>query len=170
MADLAVLAAQRRLAVPAIKILFALCGASLALTAALAVTCFVKVYAMSFLGIKRGEWKLRGREKSTRPQFALAYLAIACFLLGILPTYVIPVLNRAVGPLVGASATASLVPPFFTATPENQQLPPAFLRRLPQYRRSDRSEDLSPAGAWLSWCAARSRIPSFLRCRHPTVS
>jgi len=112
---------------PATKILFALCGASLALTAALAVTCFVKVYAMSFLGIKRGEWKLRGRQKSTRPQFALTYLAIACFLLGILPTYVIPALNRAVEPLVGTSAAASLVPPFFTTTPENQQLPPGFV-------------------------------------------
>lgn len=112
---------------PAIKIAFALCGACLALTAALAVTCFVKVYAMSFLGIKRGEWKLSAGQQPTRPQFALAYLAIACLLLGILPTYVIPVLNRAVGPLAGASATASLVPPFFTATPTNQQLPTAFL-------------------------------------------
>jgi hydrogenase-4 component B len=112
---------------PGVKILFALCGASLALTAALAVTCFVKVYAMSFLGIRRGEWDLRGRKKETRPPFSFAYLAAACLVLGILPTYIIPVLNRAVGPLVGASATASLVPPFFTATPENQQLPPAFL-------------------------------------------
>jgi hydrogenase-4 component B len=113
---------------PAVKILFALCGACLALTAALAVTCFVKVYSMSFLGIRRGERRRRGGEKATRPQFPLAYLAVACLLLGILPTYVIPVLNRAVEPLVGASATASLVPPFFTATPANQQLPPAFLQ------------------------------------------
>ena len=35
------------------KIIFALCGAGLALTAALAVTCFVKVFAMSFLGMRR---------------------------------------------------------------------------------------------------------------------
>ena len=112
---------------PAVKILFALCGACLALTAALAVTCFVKVYAMSFLGIRRGEWKLRKLSKPTRPQFALVYLAIVCFLLGILPTYVIPALDRAVGPLAGASATATLVPSFFTATSQNQQLPPAFL-------------------------------------------
>jgi hydrogenase-4 component B len=112
---------------PAIKILFALCGACLALTAALAVTCFVKAYAMSFLGIRRGEWHLRRGEKAARPQLSLAYLAIACLLLGVLPTYVIPALNRAVGPLAGASATASLVPPFFHATPANQQLPTAFL-------------------------------------------
>ena len=37
----------------AVKIVFALCGAALALTAALAVTCFVKAFAMSFLGISR---------------------------------------------------------------------------------------------------------------------
>lgn len=115
------------LASPGVKILFAICGAALALTAALAVTCFVKVYAMSFLGIRRGDWKLRGSMQPSRPHFALVYLAIACFLLGVLPTYVIPVLNRAVEPLAGANATVSLVPPFFTATAENQQLPPAFL-------------------------------------------
>jgi hydrogenase-4 component B len=115
------------LASPAVKILFAICGAVLALTAALAVTCFVKVYAMSFLGIRRGEWKLRSPKRIKRPHFAFVYLASACFLLGILPTYTIPVLNRAVEPLAGASATASLVPPFFTATAQNQQLPSAFL-------------------------------------------
>ncbi|HTU32226.1 MAG TPA: proton-conducting transporter membrane subunit [Candidatus Acidoferrum sp.] len=112
---------------PAVKILFAICGAALALTAALAVTCFVKVYAMSFLGIRRGDWKLRAPKRIKRPHFALVYLASACFLLGILPTYVIPVLNRAVESLAGASATASLVPPFFTATAKNHQLPAAFV-------------------------------------------
>ncbi len=112
---------------PAVKILFAICGAALALTAALAVTCFVKVYAMSFLGIRRGEWKLRTPKRIRQTHFALVYLACACFLLGILPTYVIPVLNRAIEPLTGASATVSLVPSFFTATPQNQQLPAAFL-------------------------------------------
>ncbi|MGA9883470.1 MAG: proton-conducting transporter membrane subunit [Candidatus Acidiferrales bacterium] len=112
---------------PAVKILFAVCGAALALTAALAVTCFVKVYAMSFLGIRRGDWKLKAPGGANRPHFALVYLAIACFLLGVLPTYVIPALNRTVEPLAGTSATASLVPSFFTATPQNQQLPAAFL-------------------------------------------
>ena len=115
------------LASPATKILFAICGAALALTAALAVTCFVKVYAMSFLGIRRGDWALRAQAKPNRPQFAMVYLAVACFLLGVLPTYVIQALNRAVEPLAGVSATVSLVPSFFTATPQNQQLPPAFL-------------------------------------------
>jgi len=112
---------------PGVKILFALCGASLALTAALAVTCFVKVYAMSFLGIKRGAWDPNVRRNVGRFQFPAAYLAVACLLLGVLPTFVIPALNRAVEPLVGASAATSLVPQFFTATQSNGQLPAPFL-------------------------------------------
>jgi hydrogenase-4 component B len=110
-----------------VKIVFALSGAMLALTAALAVTCFVKAYAMSFLGIRRGSWKLNGAGLARKSRFSLTILAVACVLLGILPTYVVPVLDRAVEPLAGASATAALVPPFFTATESNSQLPTAFL-------------------------------------------
>jgi len=110
-----------------VKVIFALSGAILALTAALAVTCFVKTYAMSFLGIRRGAWSI-SKSLPLQARFSVALLAVACLLLGILPTYVIPVLNRAVEGMAGASATASLVPPFFTATSQNQELPPAFLQ------------------------------------------
>jgi hydrogenase-4 component B len=110
-----------------IKIIFALCGAALALTAALAVTCFVKAYAMSFLGVRRGRWEPQLRAHAGN-RFPLAFLAVVCLLLGVLPTYVIPALNRAVEPLAEASASSALVPPFFTANSSNQQLPPAFLQ------------------------------------------
>ena len=49
------------------KIVFALCGAGLALTAALAVTCFVKVFAMSFLGMRRLDAERRVTE-TTAPR------------------------------------------------------------------------------------------------------
>jgi hydrogenase-4 component B len=111
-----------------VKVVFAICGAMLALTAALAVTCFVKTYAMSFLGIRREAWRLNKVLPARRSRFSLTLLAVSCFLLGILPTYVIPALDRAVTPLAGASATTSLVPPFFTATKDNEQLPAAFLQ------------------------------------------
>ncbi len=110
-----------------IRIVFALCGAALALTTALAVTCFVKAYAMSFLGMRRGTWTPQGQTHARGP-FSLSFLAVVCLLLGVLPTYVIPVLNRAVEPMAQASVTASLIPPFFTAKPTNQQLPLAFLQ------------------------------------------
>ncbi|MGB6943593.1 MAG: proton-conducting transporter membrane subunit, partial [Bryobacteraceae bacterium] len=110
-----------------VKVVFALCGAILALTAALAVTCFVRTYAMSFLGIQRGDGRFSVVGLSRRARSSMILLAVACLLLGILPTYVIGVLDRAVEPLAGASATAALVPPFFTATESNGQLPASFL-------------------------------------------
>jgi hypothetical protein len=48
-------------------------------------------------------------------RFSLGFLAAVCLLLGTLPTYIFPVLNRSVEPLAGASVTTSLVQPFFTA-------------------------------------------------------
>jgi hydrogenase-4 component B len=111
-----------------VKIVFALCGAILALTAALAVTCFLKTYAMSFLGIRRGDWTPKHAGLARKSKFSVTLLAVACLLLGILPTYVIPALNQAAEPLAGANATAALVPPFFTATKSNQQLPASFLQ------------------------------------------
>jgi hydrogenase-4 component B len=117
------------LSAPLVKIVFALCGALLALTAALAVTCFVKTYSMSFLGIRRGSWHPAIGAGRRQPS-SLVILALACILLGVLPTYVIPALDRAVQPMAGASVTAALVPPFFSATTANGQLPAAFLKEF----------------------------------------
>ena len=111
-----------------IKIIFAICGALLALTAGLAVTCFVKVFAMGFLGMSRSQAAAEAREAPVGTRTSLALLAALCVTLGVLPTYVIPVIDRAVVPLAHESATAALVPPFFTANaqqPEN--LPAPFL-------------------------------------------
>jgi hydrogenase-4 component B len=85
-----------------VKIVFALCGAGLALTAALAVTCFVKMFAMGFL-------------------------AALCLLLGVLPTYVIGLLDKVTQPLTDASAAAGLIPPFFARAPGHTELPGAFV-------------------------------------------
>ena len=110
-----------------VKIIFALCGAGLALTAALAVTCFVKAFAMNFLGKARSKSAETAHEAKRTMTLPMAMLAITCLLLGILPTYVIPVMNRVVQPYVHASAVNQLVPPFFTAGKGNQELPQAFV-------------------------------------------
>ncbi len=112
----------------AIKIVFAVSGALLALTAGLAVTCFVKVFAMGFLGMPRSEGAANAAEAHLGTRAPLALLAVLCILLGVLPTYIIPVLDRAVVPLVHESATAALVPPFFSSgTQRQERLAPAFL-------------------------------------------
>jgi hydrogenase-4 component B len=110
------------------KIIFAICGAVLALTAGLAVTCFVKVYAMGFLGMARSEGAANASEARLGMRTPLALLAAICIVLGLLPTYVIPVLDRSVTALTHASATAALVPPFFSpAAQVEEAIPPKFL-------------------------------------------
>jgi hydrogenase-4 component B len=102
-----------------VKIVFALCGAGLALTAALAVTCFVKAFSMSFLGMTRSGEASKAREISRSMLIPMAILAIFCLLLGVLPTYIIPTLDRTVSPLVRESVVDELVPPFFTVGKED---------------------------------------------------
>ncbi|HUH93125.1 MAG TPA: proton-conducting transporter membrane subunit, partial [Casimicrobiaceae bacterium] len=109
------------------KIVFALCGAALALTAALAVTCFVKAFAMGFLGMRRMDGGRRLVEPTRGALAPIGILAVLCLAFGVLPTYVIAALDGAVSPLAGASASEALVPPFFAAAPGHEALPPAFV-------------------------------------------
>ena len=111
-----------------LRLVFALCGAVLALTAALAVTCFVKTFAMGFLGLPRSEGAAKASEARASAIVPMIALAVLCLALGITPTYLIPALNHTLQPLIVPGAADTLVPPFFTANPENGQLPPAFLQ------------------------------------------
>jgi len=110
----------------ATKVVFAVCGAALALTTALAVTCFVKAFAMSFLGVGRSSEVAQAREAPRSMVAPMAVLAALCLLFGVLPTYVIPVLDEVVAPLTGTKAVDALVPPFFATSPQHDELPPAF--------------------------------------------
>jgi len=109
------------------KMVFALCGAGLALTAALAVTCFVKVFAMSFLGMRRLDENQKVGEAKSGTLAPMAILAALCLAFGVLPTYVIPALTPATNSLAGASASDALVPPFFASNAAHDTLPPAFV-------------------------------------------
>lgn len=109
------------------KIVFALCGAGLALTAGLAVTCFVKVFAMSFLGMRRTDAEQRVTEAAPAALAAMAILAVLCLAFGVLPTYLIAMLNPASMQLTGASASDALVPPFFASAPGHEALPKSFI-------------------------------------------
>jgi hydrogenase-4 component B len=110
-----------------VKIVFALCGAGLALTAALAVTCFVKAFSMSFLGMTRSSGARKAREISRPMLIPMAILAIFCLLLGVLPTYTIPILDQTVSPLVQESVIDELVPPFFTLGKGDAKFGEAFV-------------------------------------------
>jgi hydrogenase-4 component B len=111
----------------AVKFAFAIAGALLALTAGLAGTCFVKVFAMGFLGMPRSPEAAGAGETRLGARAPLAFLALCCLLLGVLPTYVIPALDRAVVPISHQSAVAALVPSFFAPKAAGEALPPAFV-------------------------------------------
>jgi hydrogenase-4 component B len=109
-----------------VKIVFALCGAGLVLTAALAVTCFVKVFAMSFLGMRRLNTARRVGEAAPTALVSMAILVLLCIAFGVLPTYVIALLDPAATQVAGASAADALVPPFFAPAAGHDALPAAF--------------------------------------------
>jgi hydrogenase-4 component B len=109
-----------------IKIVFALCGAGLALTAALAVTCFVKMFAMGFLGMARSDGAAKAVEAPRSSVMPMLFLAALCSLLGVLPTYVIPALSRELQPWTAASSDA-LVPPLFASAAGHSALPQGFV-------------------------------------------
>ena len=109
------------------KIVFALSGAGLALTAALAVTCFVKVFAMTFLGMRRLDEQRRLNEPTGGALAPISILAALCLAFGVLPSYVIPVVSSAASGLASASAADALVPPFFARNPAHETLPASFV-------------------------------------------
>jgi len=109
------------------KLVFALSGAALALTIALAVTCFVKVFAMGFLGMRRLPAEQPVREAGRGALAPMVLLAGACIVFGLAPSYIIPILDGAVRPLTQASASEALVPPFFSTAQPNPSLTPEFV-------------------------------------------
>lgn len=113
-----------------VKIAFVAAGVILALTAGLTVTCFVRTFAMSFLGMPRSKKISRTRKTGKPALVSMAFLSVAILALGILPTFVIPVLNRAVIPLTGANSSTELVPPFFNNSTSGNELPQSFIHEF----------------------------------------
>ncbi len=110
----------------AVKLGFVLAGALLALTAALAVTCFVKSYAMTFLGAPRSEaaQEVR-RELSAAAGIGMALLAAACVLSGVFPAYMVQLVGSALPGVLHGRLAQALLPPFLST---HSNLPASFLR------------------------------------------
>jgi len=93
----------------------------LALTAAIAVTAFVRASAVTFLALPHSKEAAAAKESPVSMRLAMGFLALLCMLLGILPTFVIPVLDTVTTPLLGRSVLNQVVPPLFTNHPGNYQ-------------------------------------------------
>lgn len=104
------------------KVVMAISGALLALTAGIAVTAFVRATGVSLLALPRSKEAATAHESPISMRVAMGFLAFLCLALGVLPTFVIPVLDRVTTPLFGQSVLNQVVPPLFTDHPGVYQL------------------------------------------------
>jgi NADH:ubiquinone oxidoreductase subunit 5 (subunit L)/multisubunit Na+/H+ antiporter MnhA subunit len=82
-----------------VNMLLPLGAALLVLAAALAGYVMVKFFGVIFLGQPREAALRTAHDAGTVERIGLAWLALACVLLGLLPTQIIPLLSRVIQPL-----------------------------------------------------------------------
>jgi hydrogenase-4 component B len=90
------------------RVLFPVAGALLALTAALAATCFVKAFGITFLALPRSEEAETAHETDVFSITGMAILTAACFALGLGATWFLPVFDGITSHLMGVSMSAQL--------------------------------------------------------------
>ncbi len=104
------------------KVVIALSGALIALTAGIAVTSFVRACGVTFLALPRSKEAAAAHEAPLSMRLGMGFLAFFCLALGVLPTFVIPALDRVTTALLGQSVLNQVVPPLFTNHPGDYQL------------------------------------------------
>lgn len=112
-----------------VRIVFALSGALLALTAGLAVTCFVMLAASALLGLPRSHEAAAVTGMPPSATVPMGVLVMVCFALAMLATGVIPILGRFAADLTNVDPTGALVPEFFGHV---QELPQDVTQALTQ--------------------------------------
>lgn len=90
----------------AVKLLAAFAAVSLAITGALAVTCFVKAYGVTFLAAPRSECARNAREVPGPMKAGMAVLAVVCVCLGLGAPWVAPVMESIASATTNAPALA----------------------------------------------------------------
>jgi hydrogenase-4 component B len=88
---------------PAVNLAFALAIAALALTAGLAVACFVRAFGIAFLALPRSVEAENAREAGPAMRLGMVLLAAACAALGLGATAVVPALVGVAQGLAGAA-------------------------------------------------------------------
>ncbi len=91
------------------RVAFPIAGALLALTAALAATCFVKAFGITFLALPRSTEAEQAREVPLAMRWGMAILALACVLLGLGATWFLPVFDSITTQAFGIPISSSLV-------------------------------------------------------------
>jgi hydrogenase-4 component B len=89
---------------PELGLLMAFAAGMLALTSGLAAACFVKAFGITFLAIPRSAHAASAHEVPRAMQAGMGALALACVILGVVPSLVVPGLGSVVAGLGGLPA------------------------------------------------------------------
>ena len=89
-----------------VRFFAAFAAVSLAITGALAVTCFVKAYGVTFLGAPRSEAAANAKEVPASMRIGMIILAVMCVCLGIGAPWVAPVMQNIAAATTGQAAIA----------------------------------------------------------------
>ncbi|MGC1951927.1 MAG: hydrogenase 4 subunit B [Gammaproteobacteria bacterium] len=100
-----------------LRSLLPVAAAMLALTGALAVACFVKVFGVVFLGQARSRQVRHAREVSFGMRAGQAWLAILCLLLGVFPTVMVTLMDAVPRQLLGAGLSQATAHGWLWLTP-----------------------------------------------------
>ena len=91
------------------RLMFPIAGSLLALTAALAATCFVKAFAIPFLALPRSEQAAEAREASPTMLAGMAVLAVGCIVLGLGATWLVKIFDPITQQTLGVNASSAMV-------------------------------------------------------------
>jgi len=111
---------------PVVAALMTIAVGSLALTGGLAAAGFVKAFGIPFLAIPRSDEAAHAHESPLSMRIGMSLLVLACVLLGLTPTAVLPILGRVVARIGGMPA----VTPQFSGN-LFLQMPEGFTRISP---------------------------------------
>lgn len=92
-------------------------GAMMALAAALAAACFVRLYGVAFLGRPRSESAREARETDRWSLAAMGILAALCLVIGVVPGYFIDALASVVQPLTSSRMPIQSADPWLSIVP-----------------------------------------------------
>jgi hydrogenase-4 component B len=84
-----------------------LAAPALAMTGALALACFVKVFGITFLGTPRREFQNPPHEAPGAMLLPMGVIFLCCLVIGLMPRAIVPLLQRGVGSWLGTGSVAA---------------------------------------------------------------
>jgi formate hydrogenlyase subunit 3/multisubunit Na+/H+ antiporter MnhD subunit len=105
-----------------LRSLIPIAAAVLALSAALAAACFVKVYGIAFLGTARSRKVAHAREVDIGMRASMGLLALLCLVFGIFPTPVVDLINAVPQLLLGHGVPRDTTRGWLWLTPISPQI------------------------------------------------